>query len=96
MRKSEYKKQRKRIDANRGLAIQKLNANYCSNQIEYKKGDIISDGFKTILVDKIIFGDTKPFPKVYYEGKILDEKRNPKKPIERCVSYGDYLTLIKK
>ena len=78
MTEDDYKEKLKEIDEQREKARRDLFIQYAAEQRKFNIGDIISNGYTTIVVEK--FGTyvfTTPEPK--YIGKELTKKLEPKK-----------------
>jgi hypothetical protein len=79
--------------------IRSLDVQYGLSKAIYKKGDIIKEGDKTILIDKRTidknFLNSIPYP--VYHGLLLKKDLTPTKRMERSSIYSTYqIELIKK
>lgn len=97
MTEQEYKNKLNKIEADYGAALNALYIEYAISNAVYKRGDIIKDGDRVILVDKITTYKGFNFPEAVYHGLKLKKDLTPTKKMERDSLYSSHgLELVKK
>jgi hypothetical protein len=95
--KENFEKEIKQLEEEFELRKRKIISLYASENNPHKLGDIIADGFRTILIDKIQFrlGYSSNFPQCVYYGFVLKKDKTPRKDKSRDSIYQCNIKTLK-
>ncbi len=97
MDEQQYKSELDKLESEYITAKNRLHIKFAMAQVKFTVGDIITDGFVTIKVNKIRAHKSLGLPEPVYEGNALKKDLTPKAKNEQGAIYGNNRAqLVKK